>query len=31
VENLANLSREDLVTLTAADVQAAYRELTPGH
>ena len=27
VENLADLSREDLVTLTAADVQAAYREL----
>jgi SpoVK/Ycf46/Vps4 family AAA+-type ATPase len=27
VENLADLSREDLVTLTAADVQAAFGEL----
>ena len=30
VETLADPSREDLVTLTAADVQAAYRELAPG-
>ena len=30
VENLADPSREDLVTLTAADVQAAYRELDHG-
>ena len=30
VENLADLSREDLVTLTAADVQAAYGELDQG-
>jgi len=27
VEHLANPSRDDLITLTAADVQAAYREL----
>jgi hypothetical protein len=30
VENLASPSREDLVTLTAADVQAAYGELDQG-
>jgi len=30
VENLAHPSREDLVTLTAADVQAAYGELEQG-
>jgi hypothetical protein len=27
VENLADPSRNDLIILTAADVQAAYREL----
>jgi hypothetical protein len=27
VENLADPSRDDLIILTAADVQAAYREL----
>jgi hypothetical protein len=27
VENLADPSRDDLIILTAADVEAAYREL----
>ena len=31
VENLADPSRDDLITLTAADVQAAYGELRPRH
>jgi type VII secretion ATPase EccA len=30
VENLADPSRDDLITLTAADVEAAYRELDHG-
>ena len=30
VENLADPSRDDLIILTAADVQAAYRELDHG-
>ena len=30
MENLADPSRDDLITLTAADVQAAYRELDHG-
>ena len=30
VENLADPSRDDLITLTAADVQAAYREVDHG-
>jgi hypothetical protein len=31
VENMGDPSRDDLTTLTAADVQAAYSELDPGN
>ena len=30
MENLADPSRDDLIILTAADVQAAYREVDHG-